>query len=144
VCGVDEKFHCLSGETMTFSQDGLLQSGDDFANLKASLAPPANRRYEKINQMSFFNEEYGKRLFGNAWNIPTIEALLQPLTQIFAEQDYEGYDYQYSFIDPNVRVPQSQHDDSDDEEEEEEDEKEDGEDYSSKNSSIHVIILFSE
>jgi len=67
VCGVDEKFHCLSGETMTFSQDGLLPSGDDFANLKASLAPPANRRHEKIDKMSFFNEEeYGKRLFGNA------------------------------------------------------------------------------
>lgn len=100
---VPQKYHCLSGELVKVENHGwCITSGP---KLKAAFAPPTFRDETCASRIKFFNEEaYGKRLFGNAWNLPTVESLLEPLKEIFAEQEYEGYDYLYSFFDPDVEM----------------------------------------
>jgi len=98
---VPQEYHCLSGELVTVENHGWCATNG--AQLKVAFAPPTFKDKTSASDIQFFNEEaYGKRLFGNAWNVPTVESLLEPLKAIFAEQEYEGYDYPYAFFDPDA------------------------------------------
>jgi len=119
---VPEEFHCLSGELMTVENHGLCE--EETVKLKAALAPPAFRKEMFSSKMQFFNEEeYGKRLFGNAWNVPTVVSLLEPLKEVFAQQVYEGFDYTYAFVDPDAVESEEVVDYDEDEDSEEEDDE---------------------
>lgn len=44
------------------------------------------------------NEQYAKRLIGNAFSVPTTDILLRELRSKFAHRTYQGYDYGFAWI----------------------------------------------
>jgi hypothetical protein len=54
---------------------------------------------EGTQSPEYFDEEsYCKHLLGNAWSLPVVEHLLEPLQDLFEKEDletYEHYDYSY-------------------------------------------------
>jgi C-5 cytosine-specific DNA methylase len=55
---------------------------------------------EDEDRQSYGREEYEKRIWGNAWNIPTMEKLLIPLKRLFASKTYQGYPYPFRWQRP--------------------------------------------
>ena len=45
----------------------------------------------------YTEEQYGKRLIGNAFSIPTVEFLLRPIKPFFAKREYADFDYVYAW-----------------------------------------------
>ena len=92
---VPDEYHCLSEVLMRVnsrwdSQNGIIE--------KVELVPRVYSENVDVSQLPYFGEEeYAKRLVGNAWNIPTIVYLLEPLTQIFQRQEYERFGYTYKW-----------------------------------------------
>ena len=41
---------------------------------------------------------YAKHLIGNAFSVPVVSIFLRPLKKIFGSTIYEGYDYQYEWL----------------------------------------------
>jgi site-specific DNA-cytosine methylase len=56
--------------------------------------------HEDEERQSYGREEYEKRIWGNAWNIPTMEKLLTPLKRFFASKSYHGYPYPFRWEGP--------------------------------------------
>jgi len=94
--GVPKKYHCFSGELLRVDAVGSEQGT---GALSVGVAPPAFKSKEKMGEVQFFDElSYGKRLYGNAWNVPTIEFLLKPLQELFVQHDHnDRYNCKYVF-----------------------------------------------
>jgi hypothetical protein len=91
---VPEDYHCLSEVLMRVDSHWGDQNDLD----KVELAPRVYSDKLSASDIQYFDEEaYGKRLYGNGWNIPTIVYLLESLREIFARQEYEGFDYKYKW-----------------------------------------------
>lgn len=63
-----------------------------FKNNVLQLSTELEHRQDRI---CLTCDEYAKRLVGNAWSIPVVEALLSPLQLVCESRDYEGFDYQF-------------------------------------------------
>ncbi len=78
----------------------------------------------------YTEKEYAKRLIGNAFSIPTMEFLLQPLTPFFGKRRYSTVDYVFAWAGWNPaddespkrseRVKRLMHEVADDQDEENE------------------------
>lgn len=84
-----EEFHCFSGLHFKFASDG---------SLKLASLPCGLQYVGKIAKAPecFTEEEYGFHLVGNAYSVPVVAMLLEPLRQIYKHGDeYKGVQYQY-------------------------------------------------
>ena len=91
---VPEEYHCLSEVLMRVDSQWDNQNYKD----KVELAPQVYSENLNASDIQYFDQEaYGKRLYGNAWNIPTIVYLLESLRGIFERREYEGFDYKYKW-----------------------------------------------
>jgi hypothetical protein len=70
-------------------QSGIQSSEDDFSAL---LKLQRLESEERLDQ-----EEYEKRLYGNAWCVPVIVKLLSPLKDFFATRKYADYPYRFKW-----------------------------------------------
>ena len=106
---LDEKFHCFSGHPPKFiiTENGIAhsmsnpQSGKSVSGSYVAIIF-ANRGKCDLTctfaQLIFFDsEQYSKHLLGNAFSIPVIEHLLEPLACLFEHQEYDGYNYRYKW-----------------------------------------------
>ncbi len=108
---MDELLQCFMGTKCKFK----LFEGSTYAEL--IVAPPVNGN--KVSNTSgtqgilyplmfihvafqypnaFFNEEeYGKRLIGNAVTVSVAEMLLRPLSKLFELEEYDDYPFEYNW-----------------------------------------------
>jgi hypothetical protein len=99
-----QKYHIFGGLPVQFDSSNMC--------VYAKLQPP------KVNTSSVFLEEqqYGKRLIGNAFSVPVVEILLRPLQTKFLKREYSDYTYNYVWQEekkptpPPVLVPIKQDD----------------------------------
>lgn len=87
-----QKYHLFGGLPVRFYFS-------DFT-ICAKLRPP------KVNSVDdFFNQEqYGKRLIGNAFSVPVVEILLRELRTKFSTREYKEFTYTYVWRTSRVRV----------------------------------------
>lgn len=78
--------------------DGVNEvEGEVLLDLK--IPPPRTKPdHEPDNRVFYNQEQYGKRLVGNSWNLPTVEQLLLPLKVVFAQREYVNFNYQYAWL----------------------------------------------
>jgi hypothetical protein len=63
-----------------------------FKNNVLQISTELEHRQERI---CLTCNEYAKRLVGNAWSIPVVEALLSPLQLVCESKDYEGFNHKF-------------------------------------------------
>lgn len=94
--GLDRRYHRFSGnfhklDTECHKPYRLEADGCEIS-LKLPVPPTTQ-------QPLFFNKDgYAKHLIGNAFSVPVVTMLLQPLKQLYPTRKYHGYDYQYHWI----------------------------------------------
>jgi hypothetical protein len=87
-----EKYHLFGGRPVRFYHENFC--------VCVKLCLPDN------SHVFFKQEEYGKRLIGNAFSIPVVEILLRELSTKFAQQNYTNYKYPYKWSVSEVEVNQ--------------------------------------
>lgn len=87
-----QKYHLFGGLPVRFYSSDYV--------LCAKLRPP------KVNTVNDFfeQEQYGKRLIGNAFSVPVVEILLRQLQTKFSKREYKDYTYNYVWRTSRVRV----------------------------------------
>lgn len=92
--GLPEKYHIFGGLPVRF-----YSSSPDYS-IGIKLKPP------KVNTADDFfdHEQYGKRLIGNAFSVPTVEILLRELQKKFPKREYNDYTYSYVWRTSRVRI----------------------------------------
>lgn len=92
--GLPEKYHVFGGlpEKVKFDSSNF--------PVKAKLQPPI------VNTVNVFydQEQYAKRLIGNAFSVPVVEILLRELQKKFPTKGYDDYTYCYVWRTPQVGV----------------------------------------
>jgi len=88
---LDQKYHRFAGAYHDLPESyRLFRDGD--AVLK--MSPPAG----SAARPTFFDAEgYSKHLVGNAYSVPVVETLLQPLKKVFVQRSYQNYQYTYQW-----------------------------------------------
>ena len=67
-----------------------------YPHVQLKLAPPPKRDGANTS-VSFLNSrDYSKRLIGNAFSVPVIAKLLEPLQPLFKQREYQKY-WTYKF-----------------------------------------------
>ena len=90
--GLPEKYHLFGGLPARFDSYNY--------QLFAKLQPP---QVKTVNDF-FDQEQYGKRLIGNAFSVPVIEIILRELKTKFPARKYDDYTYQYVWQAKRVAV----------------------------------------
>jgi hypothetical protein len=93
-----EKYHIFGGLPVRFYYCSTIGA------LCPKLQPP------KVNtSAAFYNQEqYGKRLIGNAFSVPVLEILLRPLQTKFLLRQYQEYSYSYIWQTSRVQVKEEE------------------------------------
>ena len=98
-------------QSETYWKVGLQEKYHLFGGLPARLYPSNYQLFAKlqppqVNTVNDFfdQEQYGKRLIGNAFSVPVIEIILRELKTKFPARKYDDYTYQYVWQAKRVAV----------------------------------------